>query len=417
MFSFKQSRFSAQAVCLAVCVFCFIPAALPAAEADKPAVVPAIPGDPGPLTQQPQADPFAVPEGTPAELFAYIEGLSKAVPEKRDRDSVIEFITKLGKARNAACEKIFASAAATAEDKQKAAVILLSTTAQMAVRFGDQQAFKTMGELPAKFQAMNLPQIAAEAETAVMQVNLLGAMQGVPGAPPLDEAIKAMKPLVEKTPDMESFALVNMVVTALSQTGKTAEAAEMCQWAVKVFANSPEEKIKEQLPRFEGIARRMQLPGNTMTIKGTLMDGKPYDLATQKGKVVLVQFWATWCEPCIQEIFNVLKYYKLYHDLGFEVIGISIDEDKAQLDAFLKESKLPWPIMLDAKTPESNAARYGAYSVPVLILVDQQGKVVSLNARGPQLGIELEKLLGPPPAAKAAEQKPEAAVEKMEPIK
>ncbi len=398
----------ARTLCLFVCLLYLFAGVASAADAEKPAAAAAAP------PQQPKADPFVVPDGTPTELFAYIEGLGKVAPEKRDRESVIEFIKKLGKARNEACDKILASAA-TVEEKQKAAMILLSTTAQMALRFGDAQAFKSLGELPAKFQSLNMPKIAAEAESAAMQVNLVAALRGMPGALPLDEAVKKMKLSVEKTPDMDSFSIVYMTIKELTQMGKTAETAELCNWAVKTFANCPDKKVLELLPMIEGTARRLQLLGKDMTIKGPLVDGKPYDLAEQKGKVVLVQYWATWCEPCLQEIVNVLKNYELYHDRGFEVVGISIDEDKAKFDEFLKESKLPWPMMLDSQSKESNAQRYGVIGVPVLILVDQQGKVVSLNARGEQLDVALEKLLGPPP--KPATQKQEAAIEKMEPLK
>ncbi len=72
-------------------------------------------------------------------------------------------------------------------------------------------------------------------------------------------------------------------------------------------------------------------------------------LAGYKGKVVLVDFWATWCGPCVDELPNVIAAYKKYHDKGFEIVGISLDQDKAKLEEFLKEKGMTWPQFLDGK--------------------------------------------------------------------
>ena len=377
--SSKHRSVRALTICLIAFASCLFAGMLVAAENNKPE----------------KADPFAVPDGTPAELYAYIEGLNKVMPERRDRESIIAFIKKLGKARTEACEKILASAAPL-EEKKKAAEMLFSTTAQMALRLGDPQAAKTLAELPARFEKMNMPKLAKAAKPAVVQSNLMMALKGMPGALPLDEVLKGLKQLVEKAPGMGSLRMVLSTVSFMSQAGKTAEAADLCKWSVKVFGKSKDPEVLARLETVKGIGRRLQLPGKTMVVKGPLLDSKPYNLSKEKGKVVLVQYWATWCKPCLEEIVNVLKNYKLYHDRGFEVIGISIDSDKETLEKFLDREKLPWPVMLDSEAKQSNAARYGVMGVPLLILVDQQGKVVSLNARGPNLGKELDKLLGPP---------------------
>jgi thiol-disulfide isomerase/thioredoxin len=144
-----------------------------------------------------------------------------------------------------------------------------------------------------------------------------------------------------------------------------------------------------------------------MEIEGVTLGGEKFDWGKYQGKVLLVQFWATWCGPCRQEIANVLRYYDLYHDRGFDVIGISIDEDPEALAAYLQRNELPWVTLFDEaeKTEGSIASmqeHYGVFGVPQLILVGPDQKVVSLNVRGPRLGEELEKLLGP-----VEEKKPE----------
>ena len=98
------------------------------------------------------------------------------------------------------------------------------------------------------------------------------------------------------------------------------------------FAKSSNPRIKQMGESFAGTLRRLSLPGNPMDIKGTLLNGQPFDQKTLAGKVVLVDFWATWCGPCVAEIPNVLEEYEKYHDKGFEVVGISLDQDRQALE-------------------------------------------------------------------------------------
>ncbi|MEA1949834.1 MAG: TlpA disulfide reductase family protein [Planctomycetota bacterium] len=339
-------------------------------------------------------DPFAVPDGTVDEIYAYIKTLDKARPPSNDRAAMMAFAKKFIAARKQACEKILA--ADVPVDKKKPAAAMLFETVQISLRVGDPQAIKTLEALPAKFEKLEMPKVAEAAKAVLLQVHLQMAIVGMPGAPPLNDVLGGFKKLVEKDPNARAIRMVLAIVDRLSQSGKTAEAVDLCNWAEKVFGKSTEKDVAMIAGMLKGTGRRLQLPGKAMVVKGKTLDGKPYDLAKEKGRVVLVQFWATWCQPCVVEIASVLKNYELYHDRGFDVVGISIDEDKAALEAFMKKDRIPWPVLLDSEAQESNAMRYGVTGVPQLILVDKQGKVVSLDVRGMKLGAELEKLLGPP---------------------
>ena len=130
-----------------------------------------------------------------------------------------------------------------------------------------------------------------------------------------------------------------------------------------------------------------------------VLSASEFDLDSYEGKVVILNFWATWCGPCIAELPNMQKNYEKYHDKGFEIVAVSLDTDRKRVETFLKERKLPWKTLYndDAKANGFNhplAVHYGITAIPSMFLVDQKGNVVSLQARGSVLTKKLEELLG-----------------------
>lgn len=126
------------------------------------------------------------------------------------------------------------------------------------------------------------------------------------------------------------------------------------------------------------------------------LTGAPLSVALFKGKVVLIDFWATWCGPCITELPAVLAAYSRYKDKGFEIIGISLDRDEATLKRFITDRKMTWPQYFDGQEWQSPlAAKYGVNAIPATYLLDGEGRIVAKNLRGPALEQELARLLGP----------------------
>jgi thiol-disulfide isomerase/thioredoxin len=125
----------------------------------------------------------------------------------------------------------------------------------------------------------------------------------------------------------------------------------------------------------KGFIFRQEAEGKPVEMKFTSVNGREVDLSKMKGKVVLVDFWATTCVPCVAELPKIKIAFEKYQQKGFEVIGISCDTDKEKLERFLKEKGITWPQYFDGNQQERNkfAQEFGIDGIPHIFFVDKKG--------------------------------------------
>jgi thiol-disulfide isomerase/thioredoxin len=149
-------------------------------------------------------------------------------------------------------------------------------------------------------------------------------------------------------------------------------------------------QVREQA---EATLQRLEMYGKSIEIQYKAVDGQDVDTVKLRGKVVLVDFWATWCGPCIRALPEVKAAYEKLHAKGFEVVAISLDEDKEALDRFLKKNEIPWPQYFDGKGWQNTFAKqYGIQAIPATWLLDKKGKLREMETRDGLEG-KIEKLL------------------------
>jgi peroxiredoxin len=122
-------------------------------------------------------------------------------------------------------------------------------------------------------------------------------------------------------------------------------------------------------------------------------EGESISLSSLRGKVVLVDFWASWCGPCRKENPHVKKLYSQYKDKGFDILGVSLDKTKSRWTAAIAADGLPWHHVSDLKGWKNEVAvQYGVTSIPQTVLVDKEGRIIARNLRGPALDKKLAEL-------------------------
>ena len=349
---------------------------------------------PGAAQALPKVPPL--PEGTPQEMMQFIANLKQANVRPTSRKEMIAYMRDVAIVSLQAADKILAQVKPADPLHDPAAKMKLESL-MMLGRFGDEKAAADMATYAATLINSPSKDLAKEAQRLVVvseaqQILSSGDAKAAEG---LVEKTTAM--LAADPDDIQTAGLAMQLAGAFEHMpGGEAVAAAAYRSFGPVLAKSSNEQIQKMGESFAGTLRRLSLPGHPMEIRGTLLNGKPFDQKSLAGKVVLVDFWATWCGPCVAEIPNVLEQYEKYHKDGFEVVGISLDQEREALEKFVDEQKLPWPILFEEPKGDGwqhpLATFYGISGIPTVVLIGRDGNVITLDARGEKLGERLDAL-------------------------
>ncbi|MGZ3861767.1 MAG: redoxin family protein [Bacteroidia bacterium] len=147
--------------------------------------------------------------------------------------------------------------------------------------------------------------------------------------------------------------------------------------------------LKKNVESYSNLMEGSEAPDFTMAT----MDGKPLKLSSLRGKVVLIDFWASWCGPCRKENPNVVNVYKKFHSKGFEILGVSVDDKADKWKEAVAKDGLPWIHVSDLQGWNNEAVlMYGVDAIPFTVLLDKEGKIIAKGLRGAKLEEKLEEI-------------------------
>ncbi|MBX9792272.1 MAG: redoxin family protein [Pirellulales bacterium] len=357
-------------------------------------VVPRAQAD-GSITEDAQAaaddNPYLAPSGlSTAELVAYLDKL-------RLRPETIRRRPGFGAALVETAERVLADSKAEPDQVVAARVAQLDGLAILADG-GDRTAADRLVKLADEHLSDGRCRVANEARFHRLESLLLrgGPIDAAEVPKLLDEVEQYF---ATEKPDERHERLAIAAIRLLRSLENADEVNRRSQSLGKLLVTSPARKLARYGKRLSegGATDEQTLVGQALEIEGATVDGLPFDWKAYRGRVVLVDFWATWCGPCKAELPQLKQAYDRLHDQGFDIVGISLDRDRAALEKFLAENPLGWPTLFHEGGQHPLAEKLGVRAIPFTLLVDRMGNIVAQNLRGPAIVEHVERLLGVKP--------------------
>ena len=219
--------------------------------------------------------------------------------------------------------------------------------------------------------------------------------------------------MVRQTPDADFSEVQEWYISALSRFveryPRTPQAAQA--WLNLALSKEFEDKDKQALAYYKkvvnlfpksnagemaaGAIRRLESVGREVELEGTTILGKPFRLSSLRGKPVVLHYWATWCEPCKQDMKQLRRLQASYQRAGLQVVGVNVDLTKQEAQRYLQQSQVPWIQLFEPGGLEGSrlARTFGVQTLPTMMLIDSQGKVVRHNVRAAELQTEIDRIL------------------------
>lgn len=245
--------------------------------------------------------------------------------------------------------------------------------------------FESHSELNAAVNTITGVEFESEiVKTSPALSNQTHVVRGVLETNLVSGAIAALR--FQPTNSAACFALLDLAQKAKSEAGKVL--------VRELITNSFLPSV--WVDSAKNILNRQCSIGQPFALKYTAVDGRKVDLGDLRGKVVLVNFWATTCAPCLRDLPELKSVYKKYQDRGFEIVGVSLDDEIKPVVKVIKEKEITWPNTIDVGWPTNGLAKEcGVFAIPNNWLVDRKGILREIAARE-NLAKKVEALLAEP---------------------
>jgi thiol-disulfide isomerase/thioredoxin len=371
----------------------------------------------GASAEKPKENPYIPRKGKSVEdLQAYIEQMQEAPASIRSRPGFAE-----GMAVSA--QRILDTNPQGAL-RTFAVVSLLDAVHQWADNENSKEADARLAELVKKYSDDSEKKVSSLANLYALELRVLKVddldLEKVPAL--LDEVEESIK---DKTLDAKHLRLASATVHAINRLKDDAEVTKRQKEFGEIFAASSEPTLSrygKQLSQAgagpgEGGGTEENLAawiGKTMELTGTTAEGTKFELTQYKGKVVVVDFWATWCPPCRALLPELKETYAKFHAKGLEIVGVDLDRELSALTEYLDQEKIEWVNLLpeekEGQLTYPMADKYAIRGIPTTFVIGRDGKIAMVN-HGEDLAPTIEKLLtlSAQPDAKPADAKAEAA--------